>query len=89
MNRNGTGSARLRLRIWTVVSPERGSDLFDHLAEVNKLFGIIAWTPLVPSTSWVMRKSTATLVRAYASSRVSIFSFTRKSIVSKMQMRVA
>src|SRR5581483_4560613 len=33
----------------------------DHL---NMLFGIMAWTPFVPSTAWVILKSTATLQSA-------------------------
>src|ERR1700733_2251996 len=36
-------------------------------------FGIIPCTPLVPSTTWVMRKFTATLASMYASSWLSFF----------------
>src|SRR5947209_10689619 len=51
--------------------------------ETKTAFGIIACTPLLPSTSCVICKSAATLESMYASSRVRRFSVTRKSIISR------
>src|SRR5437899_3326990 len=48
-------------------------------APTKMAFGIIACTPLFPSTSCVIARSAATLDSMYASSRLRCFCSTRKS----------
>src|SRR5271157_1280061 len=53
-------------RIWRSVAPGSAH----ASAPANKLFWMMAWTPQLPSTTWVTPKSTASYISEIASSSV-------------------
>ena len=89
-DRNPVG--RLMTRVTTDV--DALNDLFASgvvtvFGDLLMLFGIMAWMPLVPSTTWVTTRSMAALASMYAVSRVSPLVFTRKSIISRVAIFAA